>query len=326
MIAIAKKAVAITVGEPAGIGADLILQLIQTPQPILPVIFADIRLLQARAATLGLSCQFKPWMGRAESLALGEAYVVNIPQAGTLTAQILDVANAPQIVAALTQAATACLRGELSALITGPVHKANINDAGIAFTGQTEWIAHCCEIAEPVMMLASETLRVALVTTHMALAKVPSAITRERLMYVVKTVAHDLTRFFHITQPRLAVCGLNPHAGEQGYLGTEEQTIINPCLATLRAEGFDVSDAISADTLFVPDIAASYDALIAMYHDQGLPVIKAQSFGAVVNMTLGLPICRLSVDHGTALSLAGTGMAKLDSLQTAVNLAAKFIG
>lgn len=315
--------VAITVGEPAGIGADLLLQLIQIPQPIIPVVFADFRLLEARAAVLGLPIRLHPWMGESAVLAPGGLYGVDVPQTGSLAPQVIDLTNVPHILTALTEASDACLRGDLSALITGPVNKAAINAAGISFVGQTEWMATHCGVDIPVMMLASASLRVALVTTHLPLAKVPAAITAERLTTIITTVAGDLSRYFGISQPRLAVCGLNPHAGEQGYLGQEEQTIINPCLAALRLKGLQVTDALPADTLFVPEIAKDYDAIIAMYHDQGLPVVKTQGFGHVVNITLGLPICRMSVDHGTALTLAGTGKANSDSLQTVFNLAAQ---
>lgn len=315
--------VAVTVGESAGIGVDLLLALIQQPQPVMPVVFADFRLLEARAACLHLPLKLHPWTGERSLLPLGELYGVDIPQTGNFAPQHPDLRNVPQLLEALTEATSACRRGDMDALITGPVNKAVINAAGTPFIGQTEWVAACCGVDASVMMLASESLRVALVTTHLPLAKVPKAITAERIEAVVKTVAHDLTRFWHLPQPRLAVCGLNPHAGEQGYLGTEEQTIINPCLAALRLAGIDVTDAMPADTVFVPDMAKQYDAIIAMYHDQGLPVVKAQGFGAVVNITLGLPICRLSVDHGTALSLAGTGKASSESLQTVFNLAAK---
>lgn len=316
---------AVTVGEPAGIGADLLLALIQQPQSVIPVVFADFNLLAARAVCLGLPLKLHPWMGTSALLPSGELYGVHIPQAGSLAPQHPDPHNVPQILAALNEATDACLRGDMDVLVTGPVNKAVINAAGTRFTGQTEWVARCCGVDAPVMMLASETLRVALVTTHLPLSNVPSAITPARIETVINIVAHDLTRFWGISQPRLAVCGLNPHAGEQGYLGIEEQTIMNPCLALLRQEGIDVTEAMPADTLFVPEIAKNYDAIIAMYHDQGLPVVKAQGFGSVINITLGLPICRLSVDHGTALSLAGTGKACSDSLQTVFHLAARII-
>jgi 4-hydroxythreonine-4-phosphate dehydrogenase len=355
--------VAVTVGEPAGIGADLLIALLQMPQLIIPVVFADFRLLAARAACLGLPLKLHVWTGERALLPLGELYGVDIPQAGSLAPQTVDPLNAAQVLAALSEATYACMRGDVDMLITGPVNKAAINAAGTPFIGQTEWVAACCGVEAPVMMLAipfgfqaatalpfrmlgrscptgtlaplrapcrnmksfgyDKPFRVALVTTHMPLAQVPGAITASRLASVVKTVAHDLTRFWGIVQPRLAVCGLNPHAGEQGYLGTEEQNLINPCLEALRAEGINVTDAMPADTLLVPEMAKDYDAIIAMYHDQGLPVIKAQGFGSVVNITLGLPICRLSVDHGTALSLAGSGKASSDSLQTVFNLAAQ---
>lgn len=323
MVAKALACISVTVGEPAGIGADILLTLIQRPQVIIPVVFADFRLLKARAQLLNLPLTLHEWQGQQEVLPLGELYGVDIPQAGGFLPGELDVNNVAQVLASLTAATNACLRGDMTALITGPVHKAIINDAGITFSGQTEWIAKLCEVNVPVMMLASETLRVALVTTHVPLSQVPALITERRLTQVITATVNDLTRFFGIAKPKLAICGLNPHAGEQGHLGKEEEDIINPCLAKLRAKGFNVSDTLPADTLFVPSFARQYDVIIAMYHDQGLPVVKAQGFGSVVNMTLGLPICRLSVDHGTALSLAGTGQAKDDSLQTAFDLAAK---
>lgn len=315
--------ISVTVGEPAGIGADILLTCIQHKQSVIPVVFADFRLLKARATLLNLPLTIHTWQGQKKALPLGELYGVDIPQTGSFLPGELDINNVAQVLASLTAATEACLRGDMAALITGPVHKAIINDAGIVFSGQTEWIAKLCQIDMPVMMLASETLRVALVTTHVPLSQVPVFITETRLNKIITTTAADLTRFFGISKPRIAVCGLNPHAGEQGHMGMEEETIINPSLTKLRAKGLDVTDALPADTLFVPSFARQYDAIIAMYHDQGLPVIKAQGFGHVVNMTLGLPICRLSVDHGTALSLAGTGQAKDDSLQTVFNLAAK---
>ena len=313
---------AVTVGEPAGIGADLLLALIQKPQPLLPVVFADFRLLKARALALDLPLTLHAYEGQTTVLPLGELYGIDLPQAGSLAPGSIDTANVPQILASLDAATDACLHDNFATLITGPVNKAAMNASGTVFTGQTEWIARHCGLDLPVMMLASDTLRVALVTTHLPLASVPDAITASRLASVVRIVAHDLKRFFGITAPKMAVCGLNPHAGELGYLGTEEQTIINPCLTTLRQEGLNVSEAMPADTVFVPNIAKAFDAIIAMYHDQGLSVIKAEGFGRTVNMTLGLPICRLSVDHGTALSLAGTGQANANSLQTVFQLAA----
>jgi 4-hydroxythreonine-4-phosphate dehydrogenase len=225
----------------------------------------------------------------------------------------------------LERAADGCLAGEFDALVTGPVHKSVINDAGIPFSGHTEFLAARCGGAHPVMLLAADSLRVALATTHLPLAEVSRAITRERLQRVLRILDHDLRARFGLPQPRILVCGLNPHAGEGGHLGREEIDVIGPALESLRAEGLELVGPLPADTLFTPRHLQHADAVLAMYHDQGLPVLKYAGFGHAVNITLGLPIVRTSVDHGTALELAGNGRAETGSLQAALELAANIV-
>jgi len=234
-----------------------------------------------------------------------------------------DPANADHVLAALRRAVQGCREGEFAALVTGPVHKATINRAGHRFSGHTEFIAAECGGLRPVMMLMSPELRVALVTTHLPLSAVPAAVTADSLRHVLEVVHHDLNSRFGIPAPRLLVCGLNPHAGEQGYLGREEIEIIEPVLDTLRRAGLDLTGPVPADTAFTPESLRGMDAVVAMYHDQGLPPLKARGFGDIVNVTLGLPILRTSVDHGTAFSLAGSGRARADSLRAAIACAGR---
>jgi 4-hydroxythreonine-4-phosphate dehydrogenase len=233
----------------------------------------------------------------------------------------LDGGNAQYVYECIKTAATECLSGRYTAMVTGPVHKGIINDAGIRFSGHTELIAELCAVDKPVMMLANQDLRVALITTHLPLREVPDAITSKAIYQVIQVVQHDLKSRFNILSPRILVCGLNPHAGEDGHLGHEEIEIITPCLDSLRKQSMDVIGPIPADTAFTPQMLAQADVVIAMYHDQGLPIIKAAGFGETVNITLGLPIVRTSVDHGTALSLAGTGTAESSSLLAAIEIA-----
>jgi 4-hydroxythreonine-4-phosphate dehydrogenase len=234
----------------------------------------------------------------------------------------LDPENAAYVLETLRTATLGCLDGSFDALVTGPVHKGVMNDAGLVFTGHTEYLAELSQ-AHPVMMLATPGLRVALVTTHLPLAEVSRAITPERLRQVASTLHHDLQNRYAIKQPRILVCGLNPHAGEQGHMGREEIEIIEPVLAELNSSGMQLIGPLPADTLFTPVMLQQADAVLAMYHDQGLPVLKHKGFGQSVNVTLGLPIIRTSVDHGTALPLAGTGQVELGSLQYAVKVAAE---
>jgi 4-hydroxythreonine-4-phosphate dehydrogenase len=314
--------IAVTPGEPAGIGPDLVVRLAQEPSDTPMVAVADPDLLAERAQRLGLPLHIErvepgDAVPRAQP---GHLAVLPVALRQTVTPGRLDTANAPYVLDTLRIACDACLAGTFKALVTGPVHKGVINDAGLAFTGHTEFFAERCG-AEPVMMLATPGLRVALVTTHLALRDVSAAITREHLTEVIRILHRDLTSRFGIPEPRILVCGLNPHAGEGGHLGREEIEVIEPVLNELRELGWHLIGPLPADTAFVPDKLADADAVLAMYHDQGLPVLKHLGFGQAVNITLGLPIIRTSVDHGTALDLAGTDRADLGSLKAAVSMA-----
>ncbi len=244
-----------------------------------------------------------------------------VPMPVPVTAGQPDSSNAAYVLETLDIAVQGCLDGEFQAMVTGPVHKASINQAGFTFSGHTEYIASACGDVHPVMMLMNGTLRVALVTTHVPLSAVPAMLTAERLEQTLAVVHRDLRDKFAIEAPQLLICGLNPHAGEQGYLGREETEILQPVLDKLRDEGMELTGPVPADTAFTPRSLQDIDAVIAMYHDQGLPVLKARGFGETVNITLGLPIVRTSVDHGTAFQLAGTGRADPGSLQAAVDVA-----
>jgi 4-hydroxythreonine-4-phosphate dehydrogenase len=314
--------IALTAGEPAGIGVDVCLQMAQTSHPYELVIIADPQLLQHRAMQLGLALTlstFKPnELPRPHHAGRLTVYPVELCE--PCIAGQLNVANSRYVLKTLDVAINGCLAGNFAAMVTAPVHKGIINDAGLAFTGHTEYIAERTG-GHPVMMLASHNLRVALVTTHLPLAQVSAAITRERLRSVLQILERELRTRFQCATPRILVCGLNPHAGEGGHLGSEEINIIQPVLDALRAQGMDIVGALPADTLFTPKYLNTADAVLAMYHDQGLPVLKYQGFGQAVNITLGLPIIRTSVDHGTALDLAGTGKADSGSLQVALQTA-----
>ena len=319
------KPLLVTSGEPAGIGIDLCLQLAQLGLTIPFVVLADPTLLTQRALKLNLDVELDYYELGDEWTATAQGHLKVWPIAlrdRVITGQ-LNVANSDYVLEMLERATYACLDGLAAGMVTAPVQKSVINEAGIAFSGHTEFLQALCGVEKVVMMLACPDLRVALVTTHLPLRAVADAITADTLSQVVRILHHDLVHKFGIAQPRILVTGLNPHAGENGYLGTEEITIINPTLATLRAEGINLSDALPADTLFTAQNLAACDAVLAMYHDQGLPVLKAKSFGEAVNITLGLPIIRTSVDHGTALSLAGTGKADAGSLVAALQMAAQ---
>ena len=313
---------ALTPGEPAGIGPDLCVQLAQRDLPAQLVAIATPDLLRDRARRLRLPLELLPYTPGAPPLAqrAGSLSILPLPMARLQPPGQLDPANAPYVLATLARACDGCLAGEFDALVTGPVHKGIINDAGIPFSGHTEFLAARCG-AEPVMMLVAPGLRVALATTHLPLRAVADQITRPTLERVIHILDADLRRRFGIPRPRLLVCGLNPHAGEGGHLGREERDIIAPLLDELRAAGLDLVGPVPADSAFVPEQLARVDAVLAMYHDQGLPVLKHLGFGQAVNVTLGLPIIRVSVDHGTALELAGTGRADAGSLQAALDLA-----
>ena len=319
---------AVTAGEPAGIGIDLCVQLALTPPDIPFVIIADKHLLQQRAAQLSVSLRVHDagnTMGGQETLDASphSLPVIHVPLAVPCRTGVLNKANSAYVLATLRRAVHGCQTGEFSGIVTAPVHKGIINDAGIPFTGHTEYLAEQTGTRLVVMMLVGGGMRVALATTHLALKDVPAAITAPLLQSVLRIIRHDLQHRFGIAQPRILVAGLNPHAGEDGYLGREEIEMMIPVLNKLRDEGFDVSAPLPADTLFTRHQLAQCDCVLAMYHDQGLPVLKHASFGHGVNVTLGLPIIRTSVDHGTALDLAGTGKADCGSLLEAIRLAAQ---
>jgi 4-hydroxythreonine-4-phosphate dehydrogenase len=317
---------AITAGEPAGIGVDLCLQLAQHELAVPFVVLCDKHLLQQRAAQLKLSVQLHDYDAQHQSTApAGQLQVLHIPLATPAVAGVLNPANSSYVLEMLSRAAQGCQSGEFAAMVTAPVHKGVINDAGLPFTGHTEFLAEITHTPRVVMMLAGGGMRVALATTHLPLREVADSITGELLEQILTIMQHDLQYRFGIAQPRILVAGLNPHAGEGGYLGREEIDIMIPLLNKLRAQGMQVSEPLPADTLFTPHRLAQCDAVLAMYHDQGLPVLKHASFGRGVNITLGLPIIRTSVDHGTALDLAGSGRAEVGSLLEAINVAANMI-
>ena len=311
---------ALTPGEPAGIGPDLCVQIAQEEWPAEIVAVADPVLLEQRARILRLPLRiehFDPHTPPAAT-APGVLKVLPVKLARAVVAGTLDRGNAPYVLDTLRAAVAGCMDKTFDALITGPVHKGVINDAGIAFSGHTEFLAELTHTPQPVMMLMTPGLRVALVTTHLPLRKVSQAITHPRLEAVLRVLHRDLVTRFGIARPHILVCGLNPHAGEGGHLGSEESEVIEPVLAALRAEGLHLTGPLPADTLFTPKNLEAADAVLAMYHDQGLPVLKYKGFGNAVNITLGLPILRTSVDHGTALDLAGTGRADAGSLKAAL--------
>ena len=314
---------AITSGEPAGIGPDLCLQLAQLEQRRDVVVLGDKSLLQQRASLIGLDVQLHDYNARQIAhLPTGHLRVLHVPLAQSVQAGKLNSANSGYVLDLLTRAVQGCRSGEFSGMVTAPVHKGVINDAGIFFTGHTEFLAEQTHTAQVVMMLVGGGMRVALATTHLALRSVPDAITPALLENILRIIQRDLARRFGISYPRILVAGLNPHAGEGGYLGREEIDVMIPVLDKLRAEGINVSPPMPADTLFTPQNLMQSDCVLTMYHDQGLPVLKHASFGRGVNVTLGLPVIRTSVDHGTALDLAGTGKADVGSLLEAIQMAA----
>ncbi|WP_249978680.1 4-hydroxythreonine-4-phosphate dehydrogenase PdxA [Vreelandella olivaria] len=333
-----RSPVLITTGEPAGIGPELTLMLAaqgRLPENTLAV--GDPNMLRQRAVQLGLHVdvvETAPGQGVASSS--GRLAVCPVQLKAPAIPGRLDAANARYVINTLQTAVDACQAGQAAAMVTAPLHKGVIIDGGFTgFTGHTEWLRDACGVEEVVMMLATEAalhaqvpgwaggadLRVALVTTHLPLRHVADAITYERVMRIIRLLVADLKRQFGIAAPRIAVCGLNPHAGEDGHLGREELDIISPALEALRGEGLDIHGPVPADTLFTPRHLAGVDAVLAMYHDQGLAVLKYAGFGQAANITLGLPLVRTSVDHGTALDLAGRGIADPNSLAVAINLA-----
>jgi 4-hydroxythreonine-4-phosphate dehydrogenase len=315
--------IVVTSGEPAGIGPDICVMLAQNDWPAALVVAGDASLLAEAAAALGLPLRIIGYDTSQPAVPHrgGTMTVLHVPTASGVTAGELNVRNAAYVVALLDRACDGCMNGEFAAMVTAPVQKSVIMDAGFDFTGHTEYLAARTRASLPVMMLLAGGLKVALVTTHLALADVPRAITAGRLLATLRIVHTDLARHFGLEPPRITVLGLNPHAGESGHLGREEIDVIEPVLGRLRAEGMDLRGPIPADTAFAPQFLAQTDVVVAMYHDQGLPVLKAVGFGNAVNVTLGLPILRTSVDHGTALSLARTGGADAGSLRAAWSLA-----
>jgi len=317
------KPLALTPGEPAGIGPDLIIQLVQQETLDDIIIIADPDLLTKRASQLRLPLHIVHYSETNMQPSNGTPCLRVLPQplaVPTKTGQ-LNQDNAGYVLNTLTKAAKGCLSGEFSGMVTGPVHKGIINQAGISFSGHTEYLANLCGDVHPVMMLASDSLRVALVTTHLPLREIADTITTERLTQTIHILHHYLHSYFHIAKPHILVCGLNPHAGEDGHLGHEEINTITPTLNHLKSEGLHLTGPLPADTAFTPRMLKNADAVLAMYHDQGLPVLKHSGFGQAVNVTLGLPIIRTSVDHGTALDLAGTHNAEIGSLKAAIEMA-----
>lgn len=320
--------IAITAGEPAGIGPDLCVLLAHKALSAQIVVIADSEMLQARAAQIGVALNIQAFTEKQNQPHNGDGSLTVLHQAinNPVIAGKLDAHNSEYVLNTLRTAALGCTSEQhkpnlFDAMVTAPVHKGVINDAGIAFSGHTEFLAELTNTEQVVMMLVGGGMRVALATTHLPLKDVPQAITKSSLETTVRILHQDLVSKFGITNPRILVAGLNPHAGEDGYLGREEIEIINPVLESLRAEGMILVGALPADTLFAKHHLSKADAVLAMYHDQGLPVLKHASFGEGVNVTLGLPIIRTSVDHGTALDLAGTGNIEIGSLLAAIELA-----
>lgn len=318
-----KTPIAITVGEPAGIGPDIALQLLQSfsasDRPL--VLVTDPTLLEQRAAQLQQPCAL-PLYDPARPAPVS-VYPVFLSQP-TIAGQPNPV-NARFVLDTLTRATQGCLNGEFAALVTGPVSKAVINQAGVSFQGHTGYLADLTRAEQALMLFVNEQVRVALLTTHLPLAQVPAAVTSPHLRATLQLLQRGLQQWFGCASPRIAVTGLNPHAGENGYLGSEEITCITPTLEAMRAEGYDLLGPLSADTVFLTAKQQGADAILSMYHDQSLPVLKTMGFGDLVNVTLGLPIIRTSVDHGTAFELAGTGQACADSLLAATRLAMRIV-
>ena len=311
--------IVITAGEPAGIGPDIIAAIDPQAFDARLVVIGDHQMLRARAEALGINTDFVAY--GEKHAATTSIEVIDHPLSQPCRIGQLDTANADYVLAILKKACLACLAGEFDAMVTAPVQKEVINRAGIPFSGHTEFLAEICEAKRPVMLLVADQLRVALITTHLPLRGVADAITESAICEVIEILDHDLRSRFGLSYPHIKVCGLNPHAGENGYLGREEIEIINPALQALNNRGIHVSGPYPADTLFTHSMLADADAVVAMYHDQGLPVLKHVGFHNAVNTTLGLPIIRSSVDHGTALDLAGTTAARPDSLFAAIDSA-----
>ena len=318
--------IAITPGEPAGVGPDLVINLAQQSQACQLVAIGDPQLLSERSRLLGLPLTLLDYdsAGAPQTNKASELYVCEQPLKQTAIPGQLAVANGPYVLETLKRGVEGCRNGEFAALVTAPVQKSTIAESGTPFSGHTEFLADACGVDQPVMLLCADTLRVALVTTHLALRDVPAAITVNRIYQIAKIVAADLQRLFGIAAPRIGILGLNPHAGEAGQLGQEEIELIEPAIAKLAEDGLKVSGPLPADSAFTQESLQDFDVILAMYHDQGLPALKHAAFGSAINVTLGLPIIRTSVDHGTALALAGSGRARADSLEVALKMALRF--
>ena len=316
--------IAITPGEPAGIGPDLVVQAAQRERQMPWLVIADKNMLAARAQLLQLPLTLDDNL-QSPSLLPGHLTVLHTPLANTVIPGQLDAANVPGVMAALDAAIAGCMRGDYSALLTGPIQKSVVNDAGIAFSGHTEYLAEKSGVEDVVMLLMTDAMRVALATTHLPLAQVSNALTQPLLERRLHILNNTLRQQFAVAQPRILVAGLNPHAGEGGHLGSEEINVIQPVCEHLRSQGMDLVGPLPADTLFTPKYLQHADAVMSMFHDQGLPVLKYSGFGQAVNVTLGLPFIRTSVDHGTALDIAGSGDADLGSFLAALTVASELI-
>jgi len=316
--------IAITPGEPAGIGPDLVVQAAQRERQMPWLVIADKNMLAARAQLLQLPLTLDDNL-QSPSLLPGHLTVLHTPLANTVIPGLLDTANVPGVMAALDAAIAGCMRGDYSALLTGPMQKSVVNDAGIAFSGHTEYLAEKSGVEDVVMLLMTDAMRVALATTHLPLAQVSNALTQPLLERRLHILNNTLRQQFAVAQPRILVAGLNPHAGEGGHLGSEEINVIQPVCEHLRSQGMDLVGPLPADTLFTPKYLQHADAVMSMFHDQGLPVLKYSGFGQAVNVTLGLPFIRTSVDHGTALDIAGSGDADLGSFLAALTVAYELI-
>lgn len=313
----------LTPGEPAGIGPDVTIKIAQESWDCALTILADPVLLQERAEQLRLPLEIieRDLATPIATHQAGKLYVLPVKLDASVIPGKLNTANAAYVLRTLSLAATLCEQKKADALVTGPVHKGVMNDAGIPFSGHTEFFAEKCHVSQTVMLFVVDQLKVALATTHVPLADVAKTLTKSRLENVLRVLQHDLKKYFHIPNPRIHVCGLNPHAGESGYLGREEIDVLMPVIRKLNTSGFNLSESLPADTIFTPQQLAKADAILAMYHDQALPVVKYIGFDRAVNMTLGLPFIRTSVDHGTALEIAGSGTADAGSLRAALMLA-----
>ena len=313
--------IALTIGEPAGIGPDIILTLAHLDKLPNCIVIGCADVLDKRMAQLGMTVNIDEWHPSYQWSNKNTIALINHPTPAPVEAGQLNPDNAVQVIQCLSSAYQLINQQQIAAIVTAPVNKGLINQAGIAFTGHTEFFQQCSQTDHVVMMLASEQLRVALLTTHIPLAQVASMVQPERINSTIKIIHKALVQRFNLAKPRIGILGLNPHAGESGYLGNEEMTILQPTIEALRTEGFILSDPLSADTAFQAQSLQNYDIILAMYHDQGLIPIKQNYFGKIANITLGLPFVRTSVDHGTALSIAGTGRADHQSLAFAIQMA-----